>query len=97
MDDLSVEDRIFLEAEYIVNEKATIRSTALKFGVSKSAVHKDVSFKLRFLDERLYNACNKVLKENLSARHIRGGNATKRKYELIRKGLASIAAKRSAR
>ena len=70
MDNLSIEDRIFAEAEYIIETGATVRQAASKFGISKSAVHKDVSYKLKYLDERLYIACKAVLTENLMERHI---------------------------
>jgi len=85
MDNLSVEERILAEAEYIVENGATVRDTAKKFGLSKSAVHKDVSYKLQFIDERLFAECRHVLQINLKERHIRGGNATKKKYEQLKK------------
>ena len=85
MDDLSISARILAEAEYIVEHGATVRATAKKFGISKSSVHKDVSYKLAYIDERLFNECASVLKNNLRERHIRGGNATKRKFESLRR------------
>lgn len=36
-----IEERAIEIANYIVEEKATVRQTAKKFGVSKSTVHKD--------------------------------------------------------
>ena len=35
------EERTILAAEYIIENKATVRSAAKKFGVSKSTIHKD--------------------------------------------------------
>ena len=72
--------RIILEAEYIVHEKQTVRKTAKEFKVSKSTVHKDVTKRLKGLDKNLHLAVKKVLDENLSVRHIRGGEATRKKY-----------------
>ena len=46
MKKLSIEDRATLLAHYIIETKDTVRSTAKKFGVSKSTVHKDVSDRL---------------------------------------------------
>ena len=66
--------------EYIIENKATVRKAAKKFGVSKSTVHKDVTEKLRHEDRELYNAVKKVLERNKSERHLRGGEATKQKY-----------------
>ena len=78
----------FLEAravklgEYIVANKSTVRSTAKVFGVSKSTVHKDVTERLRLINIGLYDAVKKILDINKAQRHIRGGNATKHKYEI---------------
>ncbi len=84
MDDLSLEYRITAEAQYIIETQATVRQTAVKFGISKSAVHKDVSYKLKYIDERLYAECKLVLEKNLKERHLRGGNATKKKFEKLK-------------
>lgn len=79
-----LEERIIAEGEYILDSGGTVRSTAEKFGVSKSTVHKDLSQKLYHLDERLYHEVRKLLGDNLSARHIRGGEATRKKYKAIK-------------
>ena len=67
--------------EYIVQNKATVRSAAKKFGVSKSTVHKDVSQRLKTIDSQLYRKVKVILDFNKSQRHIRGGNATRLKYK----------------
>ena len=36
-----IEERAIQIANYIIDENATVRQTAKKFGVSKSTVHKD--------------------------------------------------------
>ena len=77
-------ERAISEGEYIVENNATVRSTAAVFGVSKSTVHKDVTVALKELDANLYGEVKKVLEKNLSERHIRGGLATKLKNEKIR-------------
>jgi len=66
---------------YIVEHKETVRGTAKHFGISKSSVHKDVTEKLREADRILYNEVKQVLENNKSQRHLRGGMATKKKYE----------------
>lgn len=76
-----IKERVFREAEYIATTKATVRQTALVFHFSKSTVHKDVTERLKDLDKTLYKKVKKVLEINLSERHIRGGEATKRKYQ----------------
>lgn len=75
-----VEERAARLGEYIVEQNATVRATAGKFGISKSTVHKDVTKRLRYIDAALYQKVNKVLQQNKSERHIRGGEATKNKY-----------------
>lgn len=76
-----VEDRCLQLAEYIIENKTTVRACANIFGVSKSTVHKDVTERLRKINLQLYNQVKKVLDVNKSERHIRGGLATKQKYE----------------
>ncbi len=75
-----IESRIIKEAEYIAETGSTVRKTAKMFHFSKSTVHKDVTERLKFLDYELYKKVKVVLELNLKERHIRGGEATKRKY-----------------
>lgn len=76
----SIEDRCVVLAKYIIENKSTVRSTAKKFGISKSTVHKDVSQRLKKINNNLYLEVKKVLDKNKQERHIRGGMATKEKY-----------------
>lgn len=80
-----VENRATKLGEYIVENKATVRRTAKQFGISKSTVHKDVSQRLRYLNHQLYRDVKNVLDVNKAQRHIRGGLATKMKYEEMKK------------
>ena len=74
-----VEERAAMLGEYIIESKATVRTAAKKFGVSKSTVHKDVSQRLKAINPALYRQVRQVLDVNKSERHIRGGMATKNK------------------
>lgn len=76
-----IEDRVMLLAHYIIEHSATVRSTAKKFAFSKSSVHKDVTGRLSKIDPVLYKEVKTVLDKNKAERHIRGGMATKLKYE----------------
>lgn len=76
----SIEERAVKLAEYIIDSKATVRSAAKKFGISKSTVHKDIAFRLLNINHALAVEVRKVLDENKAERHIRGGQATKLKY-----------------
>ena len=78
------EERAINLAQYIIENNATVRQTAKKFNISKSTVHKDVSERLRTINEALYKDVKRVLEQNKSERHIRGGQATKCKYERLR-------------
>lgn len=75
-----IEERAIEIANYIIQEKATIRQTAKKFGVSKSTVHKDVTERLVQINPSLAHEARKVLDTNKSERHIRDGLATREKY-----------------
>lgn len=76
-----VEERAVELGEYIIENGATVRSTAKEFGVSKSTVHKDVSQRLKGVDPGLYNEVKNILEINKAQRHIRGGMATRKKYK----------------
>ncbi len=67
-------------ARYIIENGATVRDAARRFGVSKSTVHKDLSQRLRSVDRSLYEQVRTVLDRNKAERHLRGGEATRRKY-----------------
>lgn len=76
-----VEERAVELGQYIIESKATVRSAAKKFGVSKSTVHKDVSERLKYVNPQLYTKVKAVLEINKAQRHIRGGMATRKKYK----------------
>lgn len=67
-------------ALYLVENNATVRSVATHFGISKSTVHKDVTQNLKSVNPSLYYEAKRVLEKNKEERHIRGGEATKKKY-----------------
>lgn len=78
-------DRAVVLGLYILENNATVRAAAKKFGISKSTVHKDVSERLPKIQPQLYPEVKKVLEQNKRERHIRGGMATKLKYEKLKK------------
>lgn len=77
----SIEDRTQAIANYIIENKCTVRKAASQFGISKSTVHKDVSDRLKYTNMNLYNQVKEVLEVNKNERHIRGGLATRKKYK----------------
>lgn len=76
-----IEERAVAIANYIIDYNATVRQTAKKFGISKSTVHKDVTDRLENINPSLASKARIVLNINKSERHIRGGLATKEKYQ----------------
>ena len=76
----SNKERCVTLATYLIENKATVRAVASKFGVSKSTVHKDITQSLSKINKPLYVEVRKILEQNKKERHIRGGEATKRKY-----------------
>lgn len=78
-----ITDRAIKEGEYIIENLSTVRATAQRFGISKSTVHKDVTERLQHIDVDLHERVQKVLVVNLKERHLRGGNATKKKFERL--------------
>ena len=73
-------------AVYILEHRATVRSAAKHFGISKSTVHKDVTERLRKVNPGLHRQVWALLQENKAQRHIRGGEATRQKYLQKREG-----------
>ncbi len=79
-----IETRVLELAQYIIDHHATVRQAAKQFCISKSTVHKDMRSRLKHIDLHRYEQVAEVLQFNLSERHIRGGIATKEKYEKMR-------------
>lgn len=77
----NIEERACDLAVYIIENKATVRAAAKQFGISKSTVHKDLSERLERVNRALYVQVKEILDINKAERHIRGGNATRRKYK----------------
>ena len=77
----TIEKRACQLAVYIIETGATVRTAAKHFGISKSTVHKDLSQRLKQYNRVLYEQARQVLEENKAQRHIRGGMATRKKYE----------------
>jgi putative DeoR family transcriptional regulator (stage III sporulation protein D) len=73
-------ERCELIAEYVIDTGATVRTTAIHFGVSKSTVHKDLTLRLKYTNPTLYRQVKEILETNKSQRHLRGGEATRKKY-----------------
>ena len=76
----NIVNRVIEEGNYIINTGKTVREMALVFNVSKSTVHKDLRERLLEIDTSMYNEVSKILKYHTDIRHIRGGDATKRKF-----------------
>lgn len=78
---MNIEERAIKIAQYIVENNATVRVTAEAFGFGKTTVHDDVTKRLPKFHPLLAAQAREVLDVNKADRHIRGGAATKRKYE----------------
>lgn len=75
-----IRKRVLEVAHYIYETRATVRQTAKIFGVSKSTIHKDVTERLFLLDQNFCQRVKEVLEFNKAERHLRGGEATRKKY-----------------
>ena len=74
-------ERCVILGRYLVENNVTVRAVAKEFGISKSTVHKDVTVTLKKANKILYASVKQVLEKNKQERHLRGGEATKKKYE----------------
>ena len=73
-------ERCVILGTYIVENRATVRQAAARYGISKSTVHKDVTEALRQINRALYDEVAKVLEQNKNERHLRGGEATRQRH-----------------
>ena len=85
--DESTQRRCITVAQYMLEHRATVRQAAAKFGLSKSSVHKDMCQRLPKIDTKLARQIAALLEYNKAVRHLRGGEATRRRYQ----GLQSAA------
>lgn len=80
----AIEKRVLRAAEHIAQTGATVRQTARLLRVSKSTVHKDMETRLKQLSEPLYQEVLQVFARNKAERHLRGGEATRKRYAQLR-------------
>ena len=72
--------RTVQEALYCIAYGATVRDIAKAYGISKTTVHKDLTKLLPLINSDMAIDVRAVLDKNLEERHVRGGEATRRKY-----------------
>jgi len=76
-----IRKRVLDISSYILESKATVRQAAAVFGVSKSTVHKDMTERLPGINKKLAIKIKDILEFNKAERHLRGGEATRKKYQ----------------
>ncbi len=82
--DWTQRERCVVLGEYLLEHSATVRQAAQVFGISKSTVHKDVTERLRHVNNALWQEVQELLTKNKQERHLRGGEATRKKYTACR-------------
>ena len=80
----TIKNRVLYQAKVMLEEKLTVIEVAKIIGLSKSTIHKDLTEKLKLIDEELYDDVVELLEYNKNIRHIRGGQKTKEKYEILK-------------
>ena len=78
----TIDERARELGNYVLETGTTVRAAAERFGVSKSTVHKDLTERLERIDRLLWLRVRAVLDRNKAERHLRGGEATRRRYEM---------------
>lgn len=76
-----IEKRVLDIAAYMLESKGTVRQAAAVYGISKSTVHKDLTERLPRINGKIAKQVRKILDINKAERHIRGGEATRKKYK----------------
>ena len=80
----AIRKRVLHQAHIMLDERLTVREVAKIIGLSKSTIHKDLTEKLKLIDENLFDEVSILLEYNKNIRHIRGGQKTKEKYEHLK-------------
>ena len=80
----AIRRRVLYQAKVMLEDKLTVREVAKIIGLSKSTIHKDLTEKLKLIDEDLFDEISNLLEYNKNIRHIRGGQKTKEKYEHLK-------------
>jgi putative DeoR family transcriptional regulator (stage III sporulation protein D) len=80
----AIRRRVLYQARIMLDNKLTVREVAKIIGLSKSTIHKDLTEKLKLIDEYLFDEIANLLEYNKNIRHIRGGQKTKEKYENLK-------------
>ena len=88
--DESITRRCLTVAQYMLEKRATVRQAAAHFGLSKSSVHKDMCQQLPKIDMRLGREVAALLEYNKAVRHLRGGEATRRRYQGLQSGANAL-------
>ena len=73
-------NRVIEEGKYMLDTGKTVREMVNVFGISKSTIHKDLRERLLEIDSDLYDKVSNVLQYHMEIRHIRGGEATRKKF-----------------
>ena len=81
-----IEERTIEVANYIIENKCTVRAAAKHFNMSKSTIHKDIVERLPEISKGMAAEIKEILEENKAERHIRGGIATREKYKKLKSG-----------
>lgn len=66
--------------ELLLETGETVRALAKRTGYSKSTIHKDLTERLVLVNEHMAKEVKKILLYNKSIRHLRGGEATRKKW-----------------
>ncbi|TXL66648.1 sporulation transcriptional regulator SpoIIID [Cerasibacillus terrae] len=77
-----IKERTLRIGLYFLETRKTVRKIAKEFGVSKSTVHKDLTERLPEINPELATKVKEILEYHKSIRHLRGGEATRKKYKL---------------
>ena len=80
----AIRRRVLYQAKVMLEDQLTVREVAKIIGLSKSTIHKDLTEKLKLIDEELFDEITNLLEYNKNIRHIRGGQKTKEKYENLK-------------
>lgn len=83
----NIDERVKSVALAFLDTRQTIRQLANVFNVSKSTIHKDLRERLIKVEPSLQDEVSSLLEYHKTIRNIKGGESTKLKWAIIKKGV----------
>lgn len=76
-----IRKRVIAEADYMIENKCTLREISDKFRLSLSSVHLDLAYRLLVIDEEKWHKVRSIIENNALENATRFTNRTRKSYQ----------------